>query len=59
MSVPHCTWHWVMGHWSKLAAELRTEPVSLCRAMGNFGSSSHAHQSLYRSTWHDGGLGFL
>lgn len=44
-----------MGHWSKL----RTEPVSLYRAMGNFGYSNHAHQSLYRSTWHDGRAGVL
>lgn len=53
MSVPH----WVMGYWSKLVAELRTEPVSFSQAMENFGYSNHAHQSLYWSTGHDGGLG--
>lgn len=53
MSVPH----WVMGHWSKLVAALRTEPVSFSQALGNLGYSNYARQSLYWSNWHDGGLG--
>lgn len=47
------------GPLEQAPAELRTEPVFLSQATGNFGHSNHTHQSLYQSTWHDGGLGLL